>query len=925
MHKLPFSHFVEILSKMDFTLKTRPKSHLARDIASSPMKVYKSYLKAKYLERKMPHYGKWPDLPTKKFINMSVIEKEKPTKDDSKALTYGNIDAVKRKSDIAFKDIAKPTEDGVLPKFVLVEGAPGVGKTTFAWEACRKWAEGEILEEFDLVILVRLRDRSVRSAKCLGDLIQYPHDAKIQSEIVSEVYKRGGKDVLLLFEGYDELPASLRQHGSLFTNIIQSGYEFDEGTVLVTSRHWASEPFLFNAGARSVSQHIEILGFTTKNIEDYISSMLHDEHALLQDMKEYLELCPHIQSMMYIPLNCAIVLEVYKTSKKHNTLIPKTTTELYSSLIRSLLLRHICDLPEYQNKVFRIDLKNLPACVRTHFSIIAELAYKAIFDKDQQIIISEDEIPSDFNSLGLMQSSMELYVDVGAMKSYNFLHLTIQEFLAAHHMSTLPIQQQVDFYCHAHAGKMVITFLAGLSPFSFEKFLTDFFHTPHMINLLLNIRLLFEARLQPTSAYVLTETLHDPFTSYMLGYLISKSSIFWNFSMDGNKDVIHFFVRGILSSGNRISEATIALNVKMDERQNTLAGLSRAAITIETLVVSNLPKFGQLSRKKFRYDNLDIGLFFSNLADGDPLIIKHLHLKSLSLRDTSMNGFKSYLENTSVLKRLTLEECPIVAEALLSQGLQACNCLEVFVVHFHPQGTMLNLTGSKSIKILEVGVCSNEQLYGVFTAMCSNNIIEELIVKKTHNSYDSPVKFVGRAMFQVVVNKMLIMSSELKSLTIDLPSDDISVICDTLSENCTLQKLTIPTFTMCEGVTNMLRLNKSLKELTILDCLLLSDCEVTKELCRNRSLEKLCLRNGPNNIANVEAVALIIKQNTTLRELEVPVQDNQHLSILSNALKHNNTLAEVIITILPHAKLANVIVTECAKDKRLTMHAKSTS
>jgi Cdc6-like AAA superfamily ATPase len=135
------------------------------------MEVYKSYLKAKYLERKMPHYGKWPpDLPTEKYINMSVIEKRKHTVDDSKAFTYGNIDAVKRKSDIAFKDTARPTRDGVMPKFVLVEGAPGVGKTTFAWEACRKWAEGEILEDFDLVILVRFRDTTVRSAKCLGDL-----------------------------------------------------------------------------------------------------------------------------------------------------------------------------------------------------------------------------------------------------------------------------------------------------------------------------------------------------------------------------------------------------------------------------------------------------------------------------------------------------------------------------------------------------------------------------------------------------------------------------------------------------------------------------------------------------------------------------------------------------------------------------------
>ena len=116
-----------------------------------------------------------------------------------------------------------------------------------------------------------------------------------------------------------------------------------------------------------MEQHVEILGFTAENIEEYISSMLHDDPALLEDMKQYLELCPHIHSMMYIPLNCAIILEVYRNSKEENSLVPKTMTELYSSLIRSLLLRYICDLPEYEGKVFRFkSLQDLPTSVGNH-------------------------------------------------------------------------------------------------------------------------------------------------------------------------------------------------------------------------------------------------------------------------------------------------------------------------------------------------------------------------------------------------------------------------------------------------------------------------------------------------------------------------------------------------------------------------------
>ena len=62
----------------------------------------------------MPNYGKWPNLPSKKYINLTVIEKaQKTTLDNSSALVYGNIQAVRRKSDIFFQDVAKGDENGL--------------------------------------------------------------------------------------------------------------------------------------------------------------------------------------------------------------------------------------------------------------------------------------------------------------------------------------------------------------------------------------------------------------------------------------------------------------------------------------------------------------------------------------------------------------------------------------------------------------------------------------------------------------------------------------------------------------------------------------------------------------------------------------------------------------------------------------------
>lgn len=138
-------------------------------------------------------------------------------------------------------------------------GRTGVGKSTFAWEACRKW---EILMDFQLVILVKLRDEST----CLGDLIQYPCNSTVRQKVIEEVTKTGGIGVLLLLEGYDELPASLRDKDSIFKDVIK-GNQLQEGTLLLTSRHWASQPFLLpHSTNRRVSQHMALLKKTLVNI-----------------------------------------------------------------------------------------------------------------------------------------------------------------------------------------------------------------------------------------------------------------------------------------------------------------------------------------------------------------------------------------------------------------------------------------------------------------------------------------------------------------------------------------------------------------------------------------------------------------------------------------------------------------------------------
>ena len=99
------------------------------------------------------------------------------------------------------------------------------------------------------------------------------------------------------------------------------------------------------------------------------------------------------------------------------------------------------------------------------------------------------DLPEDFETLGLMQCVPELYVGERAAASYNFLHLTVQEYLAAFHLSQQPVEKQIEHFReyrkHKKQGRyqrhfeddqeddhnqhnfhMVLRFLSGITKFT---------------------------------------------------------------------------------------------------------------------------------------------------------------------------------------------------------------------------------------------------------------------------------------------------------------------------------------------------------------------------------------------------------------------------------------------------------------------------
>ena len=366
-------------------------------------------------------------------INLVLVRKEKNENDTmfikhQEWLSNGSVSEIqKQKASVKANEIGSLNGRKTAAHFVLIEGGPGMGKSTLCWQLCRLWREGKL--QWDLMVIVELRDESTRRASNLYDLLYHP-DEETRRAIAQDIEKQEGEGLLIFLDGYDELSDEQQSELSMLQRILTNKL-LRKATVVVTSRPYATAnvPPQFKQG---LDQHIEIAGFNETDIQEYITLSCRDDQHLLETFHTYVNSHPFILSVMYNPLHCTIVTELYIQYWQNGRkgFAPNTLTELYYSFLLNLLRRH---LPTHDIN----ELSDLPKDAYTDLMQLAKIAAEGL--KERQYIFTN--ISSDY--LGLMVSVRKLY-DIRAKQpvSYTFLHLTLQEYLAAFYWSQLHPDQQ---------------------------------------------------------------------------------------------------------------------------------------------------------------------------------------------------------------------------------------------------------------------------------------------------------------------------------------------------------------------------------------------------------------------------------------------------------------------------------------------------
>ena len=408
---------------------------------SPAVQKYIDYLKYFYTN-KSPELKETFEVQPKDFIHLNLVSNEEKKNSELKSeclllQLYGDIAAIKmKKRPMEMEDIGR-SEDQSVVRHILVEGSPGIGKTMLSWELCRQWAEGKVLQDRDIVLMLQLRTKEVREAKQLSDLIYHDNDT-IKKAVLDYVTRELGEGVFFLLEGYDELSEDHRTDGSILNRLL-IGKCLPKATIMITSRPLASKS-LCSQFRNSIHQRIEVVGFNDDDIKSYVKIACQKCPEVLPDFKSYLESNPFVYSIMYIPLQCAIITGLYIekwTKNKGKAYAPTTLTQLYTDVLLSPLIRYINDHPVYSKCEREITkLSDVPPEVQEQFWKLSQLAAEGL-EKKQFIF---DSIPCDH--MGLMQSAEEKLM-FGRTVSYCFLHLTLQEYLAALHWSRMNSEQEM--------------------------------------------------------------------------------------------------------------------------------------------------------------------------------------------------------------------------------------------------------------------------------------------------------------------------------------------------------------------------------------------------------------------------------------------------------------------------------------------------
>ncbi|XP_077327895.1 NACHT, LRR and PYD domains-containing protein 12-like [Lithobates pipiens] len=371
----------------------------------------------------------------KRFTKLLMIKgpQNKEGKKEETSSSRKHLQIMNKISPTTIQALFDPDEDGLIPKIVVLEGPAGIGKTMTSKKIMLDWASGDLYrDKFDFVFYLSCREiNTIPGDISLVELLSRTCRLQCSDDLVSILKDPGSQRKLLtIVDGFDELrwtleeksegclDISMETHKEIILQSLLRRHVLPESSLIITTRSLAMEKL--NTFIDD-SRNVEIQGFTRDDREEYV----HKFYGNKEDADKVLSIIKDndvVYTMCAVPITCWIVCTVMTQEiKKDLGLIwCRTTTLIYLLYLEVLLSHH----SKKEQSVHRKQTCLKKLCALANQGVLNQ---QILFEKKdlERHGLSLDEVESVFLNENIF------HWDVRHQTCYSFIHLSVQEFLAA--------------------------------------------------------------------------------------------------------------------------------------------------------------------------------------------------------------------------------------------------------------------------------------------------------------------------------------------------------------------------------------------------------------------------------------------------------------------------------------------------------------